>query len=149
MRSPYFNGHSCIECQPPNQLFNLDTNSCTNCPSNTVYSSTQRICKKFSYGTLPTAPNLLYNGDFKKYVEEFNTKQKQDESFAGCPQDKPYWNGSACGKCENELLPLFDMAKMKCLKCKPGFNYNPESKKCLYGKVEVNPSIEKSFMNLG
>lgn len=41
------------------------------------------------------------------------------------------------------------MNKKKCVKCKAGFNYSADNRKCLYGKVEVRPSIDKSFMNMG
>lgn len=56
--SPYYVNGSCTNCTAPNSLFNTTSQTCTTCPSGTVYNETTHDCSPAAPVTQPYMSNL-------------------------------------------------------------------------------------------
>ena len=102
----------CTNCKG-DLLFELSSETCVQCPKNTVYNSELHICASPVNGTtsingtsgivLPTGScdsGRYYNETLKKCV---------------CPSNAPYFDGKQCISC---ILPLFfNKSALKCDSC--------------------------------
>ena len=150
--------------------FNLNTNTCGNCPTGqfwNYYNYTCMVCptglqvdpntktclKKLIgvYETNLTAPNLLFNGIAKAQYQYLQTQnQFTNPGIKKCPNPTPYFDGFKCIAC-HAPYPLFSMLHKTCAVCPVGTLYSHSSFDCLTkngGLVKSPPNLGKMYSSI-
>lgn len=102
---PFYSNGACINCAPPNALYNYTSQQCTTCPSGTTFIPEKHLCvgPNQVYATnLPTASDRLILPDGTTISDLQNQQQNMSstQTVVPCPTDKPFFNGQTCMNCQ-------------------------------------------------
>lgn len=130
-----YNG-SCVEAQCPSAypILNASNLVCLTCPSNSVYNATKRTCDLLV--SPPTGSNPL---------GQDRTIGKLQPTAVPCPQESPFFNGTACINC-TDPTPLFNATSLSCTSGCVGGYYNSTDNKCYYYNAN-NPGNMTGVIN--
>lgn len=125
-----------MDCLSPNNIFNIQTATCGNCPNNTSYDLNTRSCQPIISNS-PTVYQtnllsdrwLLGNLTLRQITKQYVDRSLNNPNVTNCPISSPFWNGNACSDC---LAPnnLFDLSTKSCSSCPIGTNLNLNTRDC-------------------
>lgn len=122
LTTPFFNPRleECIECVEPDNLFNMYTKECDRCDGDQEVDPEKKKCQsKPHYTNFSRVENWNMDGGSLPEV---------DPKLTPCPDEKPYFNGVICTKCE---LPMYwSVSANLCKECESGYRFDMNTKKC-------------------
>jgi len=62
INTPFFTGVGCVDCLPPNNIFNIQTATCESCPTGTNFDLNSRTCQ-VNLSSSPTTFQTNLNSD--------------------------------------------------------------------------------------
>lgn len=94
---PFFANKQCINCNPPNPLFNYSSSQCTTCPMGTNFIPEQHICLSpqiFSVTNIPAAANFLIlpNNVTISDLQDQQQSSSNIQMTTPCPPATPFYN---------------------------------------------------------
>jgi len=128
--TPLFNGIQCISC--PQSLYNLQTLSCFNCPTDQYYNSTLFKClsKPHFY---PNLTNFNWTVNDSKGIDRvinFTEARAKLDSALPCPAGSEFFNNITlnCQSCPKGTYFNYDQST--CISCPTGQELDVNTHKC-------------------
>lgn len=109
----------CVMCLEQGALFNLKTQACQFCPTDTIYNATTRKCVTvFNITNLNAGRKNIIQTDaytLPNYTAEMQNIKKANPTVL-CPASTPYVVNGLCQACEDQT-PYFMLATRSCGAC--------------------------------
>lgn len=130
--TPYVSSGNCINCFSPTPYFNLTSQQCEDCPSNTNYNNVTHKCQpKATYYPNLTNPNWTVNAgnDPQKVIDMKNTLAAVPGSQP-CPAGAEFYNNQTnqCVSCPAGQIYNYDT--LQCFSCDSPYRMDPNTGQC-------------------
>jgi len=151
LATPFWDGIKCIDCVDPNNLFRIDTLTCTSCKSTEVFNLTTRSCETINTPittpiiTPTVQPNATNPAGFPRVIS--TTTPTNTSTDVPCAKATPFFNGVSCIDCTSPNN-LFDSISQKCSACNQTSVFNPKTNQCEFVQNKPNATNPASFPNV-
>lgn len=142
---PFFDGTSCIYCQPP-QYFSTQIRGCQTCPPQQSYNSSSFHCENTFLYSNPLNNSWISVGTAPSQILEQLNNASTMPNAQPCPIAFPYLSNGICISC-GASAPLYSYDGQQCTSCVSPSVFDSNLHSCVTAQnMQTNPSTTSNLV---